>query len=67
MVQNIEYNYNQIWYGIKANKIHICKLQLYTSGGTSEDDEALILLPRLHELEGCPFASISVSIGSPCA
>ena len=28
-VQKIEYNYNQIWYGIKANKIHICKSQLY--------------------------------------
>ena len=22
-------NYNQIWHGIKANTIHICKLQLY--------------------------------------
>ena len=28
-VQNIEYNFNQIWHGIKANKIHICKSQLY--------------------------------------
>ena len=27
--QHIEYNYNQIWHGIKANKIHICKSQLY--------------------------------------
>ena len=25
----IEQNYNQIWHGIKANKIHSCKLQLY--------------------------------------
>ena len=28
-VQKIEYNYNQIWHGIKANKTHSCKLQLY--------------------------------------
>ena len=28
-VQKIEQNYNQIWYGIKANKTHSCKLQLY--------------------------------------
>ena len=28
-VQKIEYNYNQIWYEIKANRIHICKSQLY--------------------------------------
>ena len=28
-VQKIEYNYNQIWHGIKANRIHICKSQLY--------------------------------------
>ena len=28
-VQKIEYNYNQIWHRIKANKIHICKSQLY--------------------------------------
>ena len=28
-VHKIEYNYNQIWYGIKANKIQICKSQLY--------------------------------------
>ena len=30
-VQKIEHNYNQIWHGIKANKIHSCKLQLYTT------------------------------------
>ena len=30
-VQSIEHNYNQIWHGIKANKTHSCKLQLYTS------------------------------------
>ena len=29
-VQKIEYNYNEIWHGIKANKIHICKSQLYS-------------------------------------
>ena len=29
MVQKIEYNYNQIWHRIKANKKHICKSQLY--------------------------------------
>ena len=29
-VQKIEQNYNQIWHGIKANKTHSCKLQLYT-------------------------------------
>ena len=29
-VQKIEYNYNQIWHGIKANKQHLCKSQLYT-------------------------------------
>ena len=28
-VQKIEYNYNQIWHGIKANRIHICKTPLY--------------------------------------
>ena len=28
-VQRIEHNYNQTWYGIKANKTHSCKLQLY--------------------------------------
>ena len=28
-VQKIEYNYNQIWYRIKANKQHLCKSQLY--------------------------------------
>ena len=28
-VQKIEYNYNQIWHEIKANRIHICKSQLY--------------------------------------
>ena len=28
-VQKIEYNYNQIWHGIKANKQHFCKSQLY--------------------------------------
>ena len=28
-VQKIEYNYNQIWHGIKANKQHLCKSQLY--------------------------------------
>ena len=29
MVQNIEYNYNQIWHEIKANKQHLYKSQLY--------------------------------------
>ena len=29
-VHKIEYNYNQIWYKIKANKTYSCKLQLYT-------------------------------------
>ena len=29
-IQKIEHNYNQIWYGIKANKTYCCKLQLYT-------------------------------------
>ena len=29
-IQKIEYNYNQIWHGIKANKQHICKSQLYS-------------------------------------
>ena len=28
-VQKIEYNYNQIWHKIKANKQHLCKSQLY--------------------------------------
>ena len=28
-VQKIEYNYNQIWHRIKANKQHLCKSQLY--------------------------------------
>ena len=28
-VQKIEHNYNQIWHGIKANKTHSFKLQLY--------------------------------------
>ena len=28
-VQKIEQSYNQIWHGIKANKAHSCKLQLY--------------------------------------
>ena len=28
-VQKIEHNYNQIMHGIKANKTHSCKLQLY--------------------------------------
>ena len=28
-VQKIEYNYNQIWHEIKANKQHLCKSQLY--------------------------------------
>ena len=28
-VHKIENNYNQIWHGIKANKIQICKSQLY--------------------------------------
>ena len=28
-VHSIEHNYNQIWHGIKANKTHSCKLQLY--------------------------------------
>ena len=27
--RKIEYNYNQIWHGIKANKQHLCKSQLY--------------------------------------
>ena len=31
-VQNIEHNYNQIWHGIKANRTHSCKLQLYKIG-----------------------------------
>ena len=31
-LQKIEYNYNQIWHGIKANKQHLCKSQLYTCG-----------------------------------
>ena len=31
-VQKIEYNYNQIWHRIKANKQHLCKSQLYTCG-----------------------------------
>ena len=30
-VQKIEYNYNQIWHEIKANKTHSCKLQLYNN------------------------------------
>ena len=30
-VHKIEHNYNQIWHGIKANKIHSCKLQLYNT------------------------------------
>ena len=28
-MQKIEQNYNQIWHGIKADKTHSCKLQLY--------------------------------------
>ena len=28
-VHKIENNYNQIWHGIKANKIQICKSRLY--------------------------------------
>ena len=28
-VQKIEYNYNQIWHGKKANKQYLCKSQLY--------------------------------------
>ena len=30
-VYKIEINYNQIWHGIKANKKHSCKLQLYST------------------------------------
>lgn len=33
-------------------------------GGTA-DDEALLLLPRLREVNGCPSALVSVSIGNP--
>ena len=29
-VQLIEYNYNQIWHGIKANKTYSCKEHLYS-------------------------------------
>ena len=35
-------------------------------GGTTEDDDAQLLWPQFHELEGCPSTSVSVSIGSPC-
>ena len=35
-------------------------------GGTTKDDDAWLLLPRLCELEGCPSASVSVSIGYCC-
>ena len=35
--------------------------------GIIEDDKGRFLLAQLHELEGCPFAFASVSIGSPCA
>ena len=34
MVQKIEYNYNQIWHGIKANKIHICKFRVGDGSST---------------------------------
>ena len=36
-VQKIEHNYNQIWHGIKANKTHSCKLQLYKKGYQASD------------------------------
>ena len=35
------------------------------SGGTADEDEALLLLPRPLELEGSPAASILMSMGSP--
>ena len=35
------------------------------SEGTTDEDEALLLLPRPLKLEGSPVASVSVSIGSP--
>ena len=37
------------------------------SGGTVDEDEALLLLPRPLELEACPAASVLVSMGSPSA
>ena len=37
------------------------------SGGTTDEDEALLLLPQPLELEACPAASVSVFIGSPSA
>ena len=40
MVHKIEYNYNKIWHGIKANKLQICKSQLYNHV-MSEDDVVL--------------------------
>ena len=36
-VHSIEHNYNQIWHGIKANKTHSCKLQLYKKGYQASD------------------------------
>ena len=35
------------------------------SGGTADEDEALLLLPRPLELEGSPAASVLMSMGSP--
>ena len=40
-VQKIEYNYNQIWHKIKANKTHSCKSQLYNE----KDELGQILSP----------------------
>ena len=37
------------------------------SGDITNEDEALLLLPRPLELEGSPTASILVSMGSPCS
>ena len=49
----------------RSSSIH-SRMIWNASRDTTEDDEAQLLLPQLRELKGCPSASVSVSIGSPC-
>ena len=48
-VHKIEHNYNQIWHGIKANKTHSCKLQLYKRNSYHEYGDKIDRTKRRHD------------------
>ena len=53
-----------VWTFLKPS---ILSRMIWKASGGIDEDKALLLLPQLLEVDGWPSASVSVSIGSPCA